>query len=147
MAVWIVTTVGVMSLLIWGLVFTLLVLCSIKWKDGSVSESPFPCMGYILFCTSSAVNTMVNNCHCYVRCCLKMKVYWEWRSRSILKSWLQAFRQMRGLEISGSSYYIPLCLKKDFVADCEPYRYERDTAWGKGIFSFWIVVRIFLATC
>lgn len=54
---------------------------------------------------------------------------------------------MRSLEISGSSYYVPLCLKKGFIADCDPYRYERDIARGKGIFIFWIVVRTILATC
>lgn len=145
MAAWIVTTVGVMSLLIWALLLTLFVLCSIKWQRWQCEWRSFSVYGvYSLLYFLCSI--MVNNCHCYERCCVKMKVYWGWRSRSILKSWLQAFRQMRGLEISGSSYYVPLCLKKDFVADCEPYRYERDTAWGKGIFSFWIVVRTFLAT-
>lgn len=145
MAAWIVTTVGVMSLLIWALLLTLFVLCSIKWQRWQYEWRSFSVYGvYSLLYFLCSI--MVNNCHCYERCCVKIKEYWGWRSRSILKSWLQAFRQMRGLEISGSSYYVPLCLKKDFVADCEPYRYERDTAWGKGIFSFWIVVRTFLAT-
>lgn len=45
MAVWIVTTVGVMSLLIWALLFTLFVLYSIKWEGWQCEWRPFSVYG------------------------------------------------------------------------------------------------------